>query len=494
MYLSGKKLKKHLPEIIFGSADSNISHQISNLQKKGLIRKIAPRTYTSNLIDDETSIIRRNLFAIIGHLFPGAVLSHRSALEFKPTSSGQIFLTYKYTRKTVLGDLSIRFLKGKGPIDGDNPLSGELYASQRERALLENLQTTRKSGPDSKTLPHEEIEKRLEEIIRVHGEPGLNKLRDRAREISVELGYTREFAKLNKIISALLSSRPSDILTSPTAVARAFGVPFDAKRIELFETLFRELSQREFAFRKEQNISERAFRNFAFFESYFSNYIEGTVFGIDEARGVIESQVPLPARNEDSYDILGTYQLIANRTEMSITPDSSEELINILQRRHKILLSARTSKKPGEFKDRDNFAGQTAFVAKELVRGTLIKGFDYYRALSHPFAKAAYIMFLISEVHPFLDGNGRIARVMMNAELVAANQSKIIIPTVYREDYLLSLRKLTRRSQPDAFIRMLDQAHQFSAKIVSGDFEEMQRLLEARNAFLEDTEGYLRVE
>ena len=29
------------------------------------------------------------------------------------------------------------------------------------------------------------------------------------------------------------------------------------------------------------------------------------------------------------------------------------------------------------------------------------------------------MMFLVSEVHPFVDGNGRIARIMMNAELVA---------------------------------------------------------------------------
>jgi len=33
---------------------------------------------------------------------------------------------------------------------------------------------------------------------------------------------------------------------------------------------------------------------------------------------------------------------------------------------------------------------------------------------------------MICEIHPFLDGNGRIARVMINAELVSANQSKII--------------------------------------------------------------------
>lgn len=489
-----KILPHQLPEIIFSSSDSSTSQQISKLEKAGKIRKIASRVYTSNLLESPAAIIRRNLFSILGHLFPNAVLSHRSALEFRPTDSGNIFLTFGYTRTISLGDLTIRFLKGSGPIKGDNPLSGELYASQRERALLENLQSSRKSGPDSKIVPHEEIEKRLEEVIRVHGEDGLNKLRDRARDISEKLGFTKEFTKLNKIISALLSSRPSDILTSPTAVARAFGIPYDAKRIELFETLFRELNQREFPYRKEQNESEAAFRNFAFFESYFSNYIEGTVFAVDEAKGIIESQVPLPARNEDSHDILGTYQLVASRTEMMITPNSSEELIDILQRRHQVLLSARTSKKPGEFKDRDNFAGQTAFVSKELVRGTLIKGFDYYKAINHPFAKAAYIMFLISEVHPFLDGNGRIARVMMNAELVAANQSKIIIPTVYREDYLLSLRKLTRRGQADAFIRMLQRAQDFSAQIVSERMDEMQQLLEARNAFLEDTEGYLRIE
>ena len=32
-----------------------------------------------------------------------------------------------------------------------------------------------------------------------------------------------------------------------------------------------------------------------------------------------------------------------------------------------------------------------------------------------------FMMFMISEIHPFLDGNGRLARVMMNAELVKMN-------------------------------------------------------------------------
>ena len=157
----------------------------------------------------------------------------------------------------------------------------------------------------------------------------------------------------------------------------------------------------------------------------------------------------MPNRDEDSHDVLGTYKLVSNREEMNITPGNPEEFLTILLYRHKVLLSARTSKKPGAFKDKNNRAGETHFVDHTLVKGTLIKGFDFYQALTAPFAKAAYIMFLVSEVHPFLDGNGRTARVMMNAELVKQGQTKIIVPTVYRDDYIRALRKLnkTARSQ-----------------------------------------------
>ncbi len=103
-------------------------------------------------------------------------------------------------------------VQGSGPIEGDMPLSGELFTSQRERAFLENLQISRKPGPDSKTLTFPEIEERLEQIIRVNGEEELNIVRDKARLISEKSGMQKEFSKLNKIISALLTTHPSKIL------------------------------------------------------------------------------------------------------------------------------------------------------------------------------------------------------------------------------------------------------------------------------------------
>jgi len=251
----------------------------------------------------------------------------------------------------------ISFLDGSGPIEGDNRFIGDLFVSQKARAFLENMQISKKLGSDSKTLALPDIEEKLEQILFVHGEEGLNELRDRARELSKILNFKKEFERLNTTISALLSTKPTVNLKSPAAIAKVMGEPYDKRRIELFETLLIELQNSEYKHRQEKNISIKSFRNFAFFESYFSNFIEGTKFTIEEAKKIIATQTPIPKRTDDSHDILGTYQITANRKEMSVIPTTGEELIDIVKNRHSILLKSRPDKNPGQFKEKNNQAG-----------------------------------------------------------------------------------------------------------------------------------------
>jgi Fic family protein len=135
-----------------------------------------------------------------------------------------------------------------------------------------------------------------------------------------------------------------------------------------------------------------------------------------------------------------------------------------------------------------NRAGDTVFVLPEYVIGTLKKGHELYANLDRGLARAIFIMFLVSDVHPFADGNGRIARVMMNAELVAEGASTIIIPTVYRDDYLQALRALTRRHRPKPLVDALSKAASFS----NLDFSTYPRILaelQRRNWFHEPDEA-----
>jgi Fic/DOC family len=484
---------QRLNEILFSSSDKSESAVLGKLLKQGQIRKIASRIYTSTLKEEPEKIIKRNWFQILSRLFPGAMLSHRSAIELRPTASGHIFLTYGYTKKHVLPGLTVHLLKGHLPLETDKPFFQDIYTSSEPRAYLENLEPSR--GPEelTKTLSQKEIKDNLEKIIRVRGEEKLNTLREEAKKISGTLTLEKEFTKINQLISDMLTTGDAKNFKSSLAKARVLGEPFDPARIDLFEKLYQHLVSQVFPDYPERNISNKAYQNFAFFESYFSNYIEGTEFTLDEAKEIIETGTPMPARDEDSHDILETYMIVSDKKEMSLVPASADELLDILRRRHRILLSARASKKPGDFKDRNNRAGNTEFVDWQLVNGTLKKGFDWYYMLQDPFAKSIFMMFLISEVHPFLDGNGRVARVMMNAELSRASLSKIIIPTVYREDYILALKKLTRQQEPDAYTRMMLRAWDFSANIYGENRDNMEALLTKTEAFLEPKEGKLKM-
>lgn len=480
-------------EIIFASSNPNLSRQISALEKEGKLKKIAPRIYTSNTIDSIENIVKRNIIDILVWRYPNAVISHRSAKEMRPTPSGDFFLTTTHSKRiTDLPGITINLLKGPAACENDMPYNG-LYIAGEYRWMLENMQSSRKKDDESKVLPISIIEGKLEKMLLIGGEDKLNKYRDDLREMSEKLGMPKEFDKINKIISALLATHSSEVLSTQSAKAMSTGLPFDANRGELFEILFDAIKDEYFVERINRNTDEESFRLFSFFESYFSNYIEGTEFEIDEAKQIVDSGIPIPRRDEDSHDILGTFKVLSNRAEMRRLPSTISDLYSILQSRHSILLSGRPHLDPGIFKTKNNRAGQTEFVDHQLVKGTLNYGFKYYTALRDPFARALFMMFMISEVHPFNDGNGRISRIMMNAELVRADQTRIIVPTVFREDYILSLRKLTRQKDPSAYINVMTKLQKFSENLYGSDFTELKEYLRACNAYEEPSQAKLEI-
>jgi prophage maintenance system killer protein len=464
-------------------------------EKEGKIKKITPRIYTANMRDSEEHIIKRHLFDILKWRFPDAVISHRSASELRPTETGNFFITGKYTKKiTDFKGVVIHVMEGKPAIKSDVHLDG-IFVSSEWRWMLENMQISKKKGAESKNFPVEYIEDRLEKIIIREGEEGINKFRDHAREVAMQLEFEKEFARLNAIISTLLRTHHTNAFTSNAAKARATGIPYDIQRIELFEILFDKLKDYYFPERTNKNTSEESFRLFSFFEAYFSNYIEGTEFTVEDAKKIVDTGIAIPKRLKDSHDILGTFQILSNSYEMSITPATADEMISIMKRRHLTMMSGRAEEvDAGRFKSKNNRAGNTEFVDHTLVEGTLRQAFKYYAALTDPMAKAIFMKFMVSEVHPFTDGNGRLSRIMGNAELFKSGQSRIIVPTVYREDYILSLKKLSNRKEPDMLIRVMDKLQHFSNNIQGDHFDEINEYLRATNAYLEPSEGKLNIQ
>ena len=486
-----EKIPDFLNEVLTGSSDPVTVALLSRLKRERRVVRLAPRIYTTNRTDSPENIIRRNLWTIVGRLWPGARLSHRTALEYAPRD-GHVFLGWKYTRKVQLPGVTIHFLATPETLPSDYPFLDRLRVSSNARAILENLEPDKTQGGARKCIGAEAVEERLEAEFASGGEVALNRLRDDARSVAAATGHAAEFARLDRMVGALLATRPADVLKSGIALARAAGEPFDAARVDLFGTLLEKLGRESFPDIPDPNASDAAFVTFAFFESYFSNYIEGTEFELEEARRIVETGIALPTRDADSHDVLGTYAVVSNRREMSRRASTPDEFLDILRERHRIVLAGRPSSSPGRFKTRDNRAGDTHFVSFDRVRGTLKRGFEMSRALARPFARAAFVLFVVSEVHPFADGNGRLSRIMMNAELTAAGQSKILVPTVFRPDYIGALRRLSRKADPAPLVAALTRLREFGRLLSGDDFEAMRSRLEEANAFRDGDDAILR--
>jgi len=483
----------NLPEILFSEAANEAhSRHVRRLADAGRLRKLYAGIYTSNLDAPLEAVVLRHWREIAGHLLAGAVVSHRSAFDGRP-HEGRLILTRGKNRRTLeLPGLTIEVLPGASAVpEGavrDVPY-GDLFLSSEPRRFLENLNRGR--GWAERVLPQEEIEAQLDKILALRGEHRLNDLRDACRDLRDRLNLTAEFKRLDGLIGALLGTHAARKLSSKQALARAAGRPYDPARLEIFDALFSALNREVFAQVADPAPSGEARENFAFFEAYFSNFIEGTTFTVDEAESIVFAGQIIENRSADSHDVLGTFVAATRSPWRDQPPLDAEAFLSWLKSIHARVMQKRPDKRPGDWKDRVNQAGSTVFVLPELVPGTLREGFERVRGLTDPSARALMMMFVVAEVHPFIDGNGRTARLAMNAVLTAGGQSRIMVPTVYRDDYLLPLKALSNNSDPMPFIAAMARIQAWSAAFdYSQPREQLQAQLAACNAFQEDLANY----
>jgi fido (protein-threonine AMPylation protein) len=476
-----------LPEVFAASAAPRST--VSDALGRGELRRLTRGLYTRNLTDPPELVVRRNLWDVVAALYPGALIADRSARLGRPADDGSLFLVHDRASETQVAGLLLRPRSGHPPLEEDLPFPAGLHMSSVPRALLENAALSRgRHGRVPRTLTRPELEEWLESLIDQRDEEGFRALREQVRTLAPRLGLEDELAVLDPLMGAVLGTRRVRA-ASPRLRARQKGFPYDANRVDLFDVLFTALDVAAPIIRPVLDPDAPRYRFLPFFEAYFSNFIEGTEFAVEEARAIVFDGVIPPARPEDAHDVIGTYRLVSDRTEMSRVPADGDELIALLKSRHRVLLEGRPEKHPGVFKTEANRVGNVRFIAPTLVEGTLRQGFNVYRRLTSPFARAVFQMFLISEVHPFDDGNGRIARVMMNAELVAASEQRIIVPQVYRNNYLMALRALTVNRRAEALIATLDFAQRYTTAIDYSNFEGTQAMLEETNAFRDPAEA-----
>lgn len=467
--------------LLYAELDEAAIRTVQRQIKTGHLVRILPGMVSGSAPDQWPALVARERLRVLAALFPQSVLAFRSAFNGGMPEDGEIHLTSSYRRDVLLPGLKVVLWKGPAPAAGDLPMQGRsIYFPSLPRLLLENLSPSR--GRPSKAVGAQAVEERLLSICDARGEAALSELREQARALAEALQLVKEFSILDDLVGSILGTRASKLITI-AGQARTAPVPYDADRLALFEQFAAHLRSTPMHQSPAVALTEQARTHLAFLESYFSNFIEGTEFEVQEARGFVLQGQAIEQRPKDSHDILGVFHQ-ANHlgwTHQTLAP--GEAVLTQLRERHAHQMQQRPEVSPGEFKVKSNRAGNTEFVAPPLVRGTLLQGSQLLPTVPAGMARALMAMFLVSEVHPFSDGNGRLARLVMNAELSVVNACRIIVPTLFREEYLDCLRLLTREGQAAPFLAAMQHIQQWTAAFNYNDLDKVIDQMTACNAF-----------
>jgi Fic family protein len=200
--------------------------------------------------------------------------------------------------------------------------------------------------------------------------------------------------------------------------------------------------------------------------TYTSNALEGNSLTETETKIVIEDGMTIGGKPlRDHLEALGHSEAYDLLFRLAKNQDIMEANVKEL---HRLFYYRIDAKQAGKYRKHRVIITGTDFIppAPEWIpdlMGSFISGIPETRVKHHPVEFAAIIHKELVTIHPFIDGNGRAARLLMNLALLQAGYPVAIIPPILRRDYLETLNK-THKGDDGLFINFITGVCYESAK------------------------------
>ena len=211
--------------------------------------------------------------------------------------------------------------------------------------------------------------------------------------------------------------------------------------------------------------------------TYHSDAIEGNTLTLQETKLVLEEGITIggkplkdhiEARNDaEAFDVM--IKLVNSKKKISQ---------EIIQQIHEVVTKG-ILKNPGQYRT-ENVAITGAKIRPPSYL-KIIKLMDEYiqhieKQKLEPIKKTTFIHHEFVRIHPFIDGNGRVARLLTNFYLMKKGYPPIIIQKEDRKNYYVSLNKADLGNLSD-FATFIARAVNESLQYYLSSFIEEERLV-----------------
>ena len=259
-------------------------------------------------------------------------------------------------------------------------------------------------------------------------------------------------------------------------IGNAWNIPMDTNKpidkrykmeedkfiIDIPNNFFNKLDERKEKLDSKRPIPKETLKtleeNFKLEWTYNSNAIEGNTLTLKETKVVLEGitiggktmREHLEAINHNEA-ILFLEELIKDNKELT-----ELDIKNI----HYIVLKGIDNENAGRYRIENVIISGASHIPPEAViipelMEKLIYRYDEWKDKYHPIIVSALLHAEFVKIHPFIDGNGRTARLLMNFEVMKNGYPPIIIKTEERHKYYEALDKGAMTGNYTDFVKMI---------------------------------------
>jgi Fic family protein len=203
--------------------------------------------------------------------------------------------------------------------------------------------------------------------------------------------------------------------------------------------------------------------------TYNSTAIEGNTFSLQETKIVLLEGITIVGKSvREHLEIINHKEAIDYIEELAITKSSALKKTDIFNI-HSIILRSIDSKNAGKYRNvpvyvrlRDD--SNHIFPDPLKIIDEMDIFFDWLISdkKEHPIITAAEAHTRFVSIHPFIDGNGRTARLIMNLILMQNGYLPVIIRHKDRLNYLDAIEKWQKDNDKEDFYNIVIQCEQES--------------------------------
>ena len=220
--------------------------------------------------------------------------------------------------------------------------------------------------------------------------------------------------------------------------------------------------------------------------TYTSNAIEGNTLSRAETALVVEKGVTVDGKtlqeHLEAVNHAQAFDWVMQRidtTKQDITESTILEL-------HQLILQKIVDNQAGRYRTVPvRIAGSTVIMPNAMKVPELMGEYISWlqKSTDHPLTLAVDAHFKLVSIHPYVDGNGRTARLLMNLLLMQAGYPPAIIRKEERKQYIASIEKAQLGGSLAAYYSLMYEAVDRSLDIYLEALEskEQEKVLEKKN-------------